>query len=118
MAQDVGAAFGDAAVGVGGELGGEARCGRVEVRQGGDDGVGSDAADDGRAVGGGLLQGGIVRNSDGQRAAGKEGAPAVEVVAPLYPLLFFAACPGGFAAEQALVGLGAQGGLDGVRGDI
>ena len=98
MAQDVGAAFGDAGIGVDGESGGEVLFAGAKVGQGGDDGVSGDAADDGRAVGGGLLQGGGVLNGDGQRAAGKNGAPAVDVVALFYPLFFFAAGPGGFAA--------------------
>ena len=84
MTQDAGAAFGDAGIGVGSESGGEVLFAGAKVGQGGDDGVSGDAADDGRAVGGGLLQGGGVLNGDGQRAAGKNGAPAVEVVAPFY----------------------------------
>ena len=98
MTQDAGAAFGDAGIGVGSESGGEVLFAGAKVGQGGDDGIGGDAADDGRTVGGGLLQGGVVLNGDGQRAAGKNGAPAVEVVAPLYPFLFFAGDPSSFAA--------------------
>ena len=98
MAQDVGAAFGDAGIGVGSELGGEVLFAGAKVGQGGDDSVSGDAADDGRTVGSGLLQGVIVLNGDGQQAAGKNGVPAVEVVALFYPLFFFAAGPGGFAA--------------------
>ena len=98
MAQDAGAAFGDATVRVSGESGGEVLFAGAKVGQGGDDGVSGDAADDGRAVGGGLLQGVVVLNGDGQRAAVEVGAPAVEVVAPFYPFLFFAGDPSGFAA--------------------
>lgn len=98
MAQDAGAAFGDATVRVSGESGGEVLFAGAKVGQGGDDGVSGDAADDGRAVGGGLLQGGVVLNGDGQRAAVEVSAPAVEVVAPFYPFLFFAGDPSGFAA--------------------
>lgn len=98
MAQDAGAAFGNAGIGVDGESGGEVLFAGVKVGQGGDDGVSGGAADDGRTVGSGLLQGVVVLNGDGQRAAGKNGAPAVEVVAPFYPFLFFAGDPSGFAA--------------------